>query len=95
MKTQTKSGLPLYGAILGCDFVREEAFGKSVTRLVYILKSEKAPTVWQFYFYKPADKWFLGNVVFNDQFDALERATETGAGSFCSRVWIDGSRLLS
>jgi len=72
LKTQTSSGLPLYGTVLGFDKVREELFGDSVVRLVYILKSEIAPTVWEFYFYKPKGKWFLANIIFNDQFKLLD-----------------------
>lgn len=72
LKTQTSSGLPLYGSIFGFEKVREESFGASVIRLVYILKSEIAPTVWEFYFYKPKLKWFLANITFNDQYQLLE-----------------------
>ena len=71
IKTQTASGLPMYGKILGFEKIREEKFGISVVRLVYILKSDKAPTVWEFYFYKPQTSWFLGNILFNDQFQLL------------------------
>jgi hypothetical protein len=72
LKTQTSSGLPLYGSILGFEKVREKSFGASVIRLVYILKSEIAPTVWEFYFYKPKGTWFLANIIFNDQFQLLD-----------------------
>ena len=72
VKTQTQSGLPLYGKILGFEFVKEEKSGSSIVRLVYILKSEKAPTIWEFHFYKPKESWFLSNVIFNDQFSLLK-----------------------
>ena len=72
IKAQTASGLPMYGKILGIEKIREEKFGISVVRLVYIVKSEKAPTVWEFYFYKPQTNWFLSNILFNDQFHLLE-----------------------
>jgi len=72
LKTQTSSGLPLYGSILGFEKIREENFGTSVIRLVYIIKSELAPTAWEFYFYKPKGSWFLANIRFNDQFQFLE-----------------------
>lgn len=71
LKTQTQSGLPLYGKIIGYEFVKEESSGTSIDRLVYILKSELGPTIWEFYFYKPMDSWFLSNVVFNDQYTLL------------------------
>ena len=73
LKRQTSSGLPLYGKIMGSEMVLEEAFGTAVVRLVYVLKLELAPTVWQFFFYKPKDQWFLGHVIFNDQFQNLAK----------------------
>ncbi|NWF94126.1 MAG: hypothetical protein HXY46_14590 [Syntrophaceae bacterium] len=72
VKRQTESGLSLYGKILGFELVREEKFGTSVVRLVYVLKSEKNPTVWELYFYKPKANWFLARFFFNDQFQLLE-----------------------
>jgi hypothetical protein len=70
---QTQSGLASYGQILGYEVVHEEQLGSSVVRLVYFLKSEKAPTIWEFYFYKPKSTWFLVNVTFNDQFQFLDK----------------------
>jgi len=72
LKQQTESGLPLYGKILDFEMIRKVKYGKSITRLVYVLKSEMAPTVWEFYFYKPNNAWVLTNVVFNDQYDLLK-----------------------
>jgi hypothetical protein len=71
LKQQTQNGLPLYGKILGHELIKDEKFGSSIVRLVYTLKSEKAPTVWEFYFYKPKNSWFLATVIFNDQFGLL------------------------
>jgi hypothetical protein len=73
MKKQTASLLPLYGNILGVEKIREEKIGNSIVRLVYVLKLDIAPTVWEFYFYKPQADWILGNVIFNDQFNLLYR----------------------
>jgi len=70
---QTVDGLPMYGNILGVELVHEEKFGGTIVRLVYILKSEIAPTVWEFYFYKPKSDWFLGKLLFNDEFNLLQR----------------------
>jgi hypothetical protein len=72
LKTQTASGLPLYGSILGVEKIHEERIGQSIIRLVYVLKSELAPTAWEFYFYKPKSNWFLANITFNDQFQLFE-----------------------
>jgi hypothetical protein len=71
LKQQTSGGLPLYGKLLGYEYISEEKHGNSIIRYVYVLKSEKAPTVWEFFFYKPKDEWFLANVIFNDQFNFL------------------------
>lgn len=71
LKQQTESGLPLYGKLLGYEYISEESFGSSIVRYVYVLKSEKGPTVWEFFFYKPKNEWFLANVIFNDQFTFL------------------------
>lgn len=72
LKTQTKSGLPLYGNILGYEKIHEEKIGQSIIRLVYVLKLDLVPTTWEFYFYKPKSTWFLANIMFNDQFNLLE-----------------------
>ena len=71
LKTQTQTGLPLYGKVLGYELIKEEKFGSTVVRLLYILKSEKGPTTWELYFYKPKESWFLVNINFNDQFALL------------------------
>jgi hypothetical protein len=73
LKRQTTSGLPLYGNVLRSELIYEESFGTSIVRLVYVLVQERAPTVWQFYFFKPRDRWILGNVTFNDQFQFLHK----------------------
>jgi hypothetical protein len=72
IKRQTASGLPTYGSILGHELIREEKYGTSIIRLVYVLKLEIAATVWEFYFYKPKSTWFFQNVLFNDQFKLLD-----------------------
>ena len=72
LKNQTEKLLPLYGSMLGFELIREEEYGTSIVRLVYVLKQEKNATVWEFYFYKPRSFWFLSFIRFNDQFNYLE-----------------------
>ncbi|MCP4748978.1 MAG: hypothetical protein GY874_23030 [Desulfobacteraceae bacterium] len=72
LQNQTASGLKIYGAVLGHEKITMEKFGGSITRLVYVLKSERMPIVWEFYFYKPKDKWHLAGIKFNDQFQEIE-----------------------
>lgn len=70
LKKQTEI-VSLFGKILGYELVHEEKLSNSVVRFVYFLKSEKHPTTWEFYFYKPKSNWFLVNMMFNDQFQLL------------------------
>jgi hypothetical protein len=71
LKTQTQTAMTLYGKILAVEKIREEHFGQSIVRLVYILKFNAVPTTWEFYFYKPKNTWFMVDITFNDQFDLL------------------------
>ena len=71
VKRQTAANLPLYGKPLGYELVMEKTFGTSAVRLLYILKTEKHPVVWEFFFYRPKDTWLLANVRFNDEFNGL------------------------
>jgi hypothetical protein len=71
IKRQTETGLPVFGKVLGFELVREERYGDSIARYVYLMRSEKAPTVWEFYFYRPGAEWFLANITFNDQLKLL------------------------
>ena len=71
LKSQSKAALPLYGARIGYDLVADAPFGTSVRMLVYILKAEKHPLVWVFYYHCPKDVWFLSNLSFNDEFKGL------------------------
>ena len=68
---QTEAALPPFGKVLGFDLIREEPFGTSLVRLVYLLKSERHLTAWEFYFYKPKSVWFVAEVNFSDKFHLL------------------------
>jgi hypothetical protein len=67
LKRQTQSVLPVYGKILGFELYRQEKFGESLVRLLYIQRFEKHPIVWKFWVYKPKGTWQVNTVVFNDQ----------------------------
>lgn len=71
VKSQTTAQLPIYGKPIDSEFISEEKFGTSVVRLVYVLKMERHPVVWEFYFYRPHDDWVLSQVVFDDRFRVL------------------------
>ena len=75
--TVLKQKLPmidiLYGKSLGQESCIVEHPTPSVTRIVMVDKHEKHPIVWEFYFYKPHDKWIVSQGVFTDQFDFLKK----------------------
>ncbi len=71
VKNQTATLRSLYGKLLGYERVSSRAFGDSVVRLLYILKYEAIPVVWEFYFYRVSGKWILAKVRFNDQMSWL------------------------
>jgi hypothetical protein len=67
VKTRTAELPAYYGELTGIEKVREEQYGQSVIRQVYLLKQEQHPTGWEFFFYKPENEWKLINIIFNDQ----------------------------
>lgn len=71
LKKQTASMLAALGSPLGFEFVKEQRYGDSVIRVVYILKYDKGPIMWEFYFYKPKSDWILINMEFNDRLSIL------------------------
>jgi hypothetical protein len=72
IKQQAHESMTANGKVLGYELIREEKFGGSLLRLVYLLKSETVPTVWQFVFYKPKSDWFLLGVTFFDDANGID-----------------------
>jgi hypothetical protein len=71
VKRQTEAMLPVYGKPMSFELMGSKSFGTHVARLTYIQILEKHPVVWQFWFYKPKDAWYVSSVLFNDQFKGL------------------------
>ena len=71
MRRQTEANLVPLGRLLGYDLIREENLGPSLTRLVYLLKSERHATLWELYYYRPASRWILAEINFSQKFDAI------------------------
>ena len=70
-KENTLTILNMYGELLSYDFVKQQKYGDSVVRLVYVLKCEQVPVIWEFYFYKPVSDWTLVNIAFDTKYDLL------------------------
>ena len=66
LRSQLENGVRVYGRPVGFDLVEEKTFGSSLVRFVYILRLEKYPLVWEFFFYKSGDAWQPIEVRFND-----------------------------
>jgi hypothetical protein len=71
LKSQTKTILDAHGKLLGYEFIKQQKYGDCITRLVYVLKSERMPLTWEFYFYKGSSDWGLVNIRYNDEYDLL------------------------
>ena len=71
LKSKASNFPLLYSDILGYELIHEENLGSSLVRLVYLLKLNKQPILWEFYFYKPRSAWFVYGVKFEDQFNLL------------------------
>jgi len=70
-KQQVSRFFDTYGKLLSYEYIKTQQYGKSVIRLVYILKCEKTPLVWEFYFYKADSDWMLLSLKFRDNYDLL------------------------
>jgi hypothetical protein len=71
MKQQVAMVANLFGKAIGVEDYIVEQITPSITRVVKIMKYDVHPVVWEFYFYKPHDKWVASNSIFNDQFGSL------------------------
>ncbi len=71
LKKQTSALLAALGSPLGYEFVKEQHYGDSMVRVVYILKYDKGPVIWEFYFYKPKSEWVLINMEPGDRLSML------------------------
>ena len=73
LKAQTKTAVNMYGNLLDYEFIKQQKYGDCIVRLVYVLKSERMPFTWEFYFYKAKEvsNWELVNIKFSDEYDLL------------------------
>ena len=70
-KQQTSELFNTYGRLLDKELVKKQKYGKSLVRLVYIMKCEKMPLIWEFYYYKAEDQWKMISLKLRDDLDTL------------------------
>lgn len=70
-KENTWTVLNTYGKLLGYEFIKQQEYGDSLVRIVYVLKFEQIPLIWEFYFYKPVSEWTLVHITFDTKYDLL------------------------
>jgi len=71
LKIRTSTALMMLGKPVGMEFIRSQRYGESVVRLVYMVKYESGPLVWEFYFYNPGSEWKLVGIEFSDRLSLL------------------------
>ena len=71
LKQQLGTIVSLYGNLSGTENIHTEQLSSSLVRIVELAKHEQHPVVWEFYFYKPNEKWFISQGTFNDQFKSI------------------------
>lgn len=71
LKQQMGTVNSLYGRFIGSEIVHYEELSPSLIRIVQVAKHELHPILWEFYFYKPNDKWIISQGLFVDQFQII------------------------
>jgi hypothetical protein len=71
LKQQVASITTLFGNMIGNETLSYEELSPSIIRIVQAAKHEVHPIIWEFYFYKPKDKWIVSQAMFVDQFQLV------------------------
>jgi hypothetical protein len=67
LREKTSQALIQSGKPIGIEFIKEQKYGNSMVRLVYLMKFDDIPLFWELYFYQPtsASEWNLINLRFD------------------------------
>jgi hypothetical protein len=71
LKSQTERALETRGKLLGYEFIKQQKYGNCLVRMVYVIKSERVPFTFEFYFYKTPEGWSLVKIKLSDEYDLL------------------------
>ena len=72
MKSQMSQVSTLYGSYLGYETISEEQLSPSLVRISALAKYEVHALTWEFYFYKPTNKWIISQATFVDRFQNVD-----------------------
>ena len=75
LKKQTANLPSVYGPFLGFERVSSRKLGDSVVGVLYVLKQQRHPIAWEFYFYRVGDDWTLITIRFRDQMSLFAAPT--------------------
>ena len=71
IKDQTRMIVNIHGNGINYEFIKKQKYGDSIVRLMYIIKCEKMPIAFEFYFYKASTNWKLIHFYVSDELDLL------------------------
>jgi hypothetical protein len=71
-KAQAASTINMCGKPLDYEFIKRHKYGNSIVRLIYVLRTNKLPITWEFYFYKLGSDWLLTSAESSDQYKFLQ-----------------------
>ena len=63
---------PRFGEFIGYEFINSEKIGKSIIRHDCIVKCQNHIIRWEFFYYKPEDKWFLNTFKWDDRIQLIK-----------------------
>ena len=67
-----------WGQPLGVELVGQEAFGRSLLRVTYLLKYNVSGIAWYFYFYRLKDRWIISEFNFDLNSNSLFQTVNNG-----------------
>lgn len=77
LKNKLKNLVDLCGEYYGYEMLSDKTAGRNIKRVTFIVRYEREPIRFSFFFYKPKDKWQLNNFSFDESIDDdLEEATK-------------------
>lgn len=77
LKNQFKNLIPLVGEYYGYEIINEKKIGENYKLISYMIKYDRQPLRFNFIFYKPANKWQLQNLNYDDKLsDEIKEAAK-------------------